>query len=173
MECLAELYVPTFHPPCTLTAKCSRYTANRQHGKALTYFLRLRRPNVLDVIREHNLFTDVQDQVLLLVEFDHERMRKRQEAGEAVDEDKSDAISLLVDNIHSIHVCAVHTHTSTLLMLFCRFRGLCLNFNPSLDTCFCISMLWSVGILILYPVSRICWCVLHIRGRAYMLKLYC
>lgn len=87
MECLAELY-----------------TANRQHGKALTYFLRLRRPNVLDVIREHNLFTDVQDQVLLLVEFDHERIRKRQEAGEVVDEDKSDAISLLVDNIHSIHI---------------------------------------------------------------------
>ncbi len=78
-------------------------------------------------------------------------MRKRQEAGEAVDEDKSDAISLLVDNIHSIHVCAVHTHTSTLLMLSADSEGLCLNFNPSLDTCFCISMLWSVGILILYP----------------------
>ncbi|KAK0499462.1 hypothetical protein EDD18DRAFT_1307946 [Armillaria luteobubalina] len=86
------------------TCLAELYTANRQHGKALTYFLRLRRPNVLDVIREHNLFTDVQDQVLLLVEFDHERMRKMQEAGEAVDEGKSDAISLLVDNIHSIRI---------------------------------------------------------------------
>ncbi|KAF8882653.1 vacuolar assembling protein VPS41 [Mucidula mucida] len=87
MECLAELY-----------------TANRQHGKALTYFLRLRRPNVLDVIREHNLFTDVKDQVLLLVEFDHELMRKREEAGETIEDGKSDAITLLVDNIHSIPV---------------------------------------------------------------------
>lgn len=87
----------------------SRYTANRQHGKALTYFLRLRRPNVLDVIREHNLFTDVKDQVLLLVEFDHELMRKREEAGETIEDGKSDAITLLVDNIHSIPVSSFET----------------------------------------------------------------
>ncbi|EEB96227.1 hypothetical protein MPER_04671, partial [Moniliophthora perniciosa FA553] len=64
-ECLAELY-----------------TANRQPGKALTYFLRLRRPIVFDLIRENNLFTDVQDQILLLVEFDHELMEKRRQARE-------------------------------------------------------------------------------------------
>lgn len=81
-----------------------RYTANRQPGKALIYFLRLRRPNVFDLIREHNLFTDVQDQVLLLVEFDHELMEKRKKNGLVVDEGKSDAITLLVDHIHSIPV---------------------------------------------------------------------
>ncbi|KAJ7638224.1 vacuolar assembling protein VPS41 [Roridomyces roridus] len=85
MECLAELYI-----------------ANRQPGKALTYFLRLRRPNVFDLIRENNLFTDVQDQALLLVEFDHELMEKRQKDGQPVT--KSEAIMLLVDHIHSIPV---------------------------------------------------------------------
>ncbi|KAJ8487764.1 hypothetical protein ONZ45_g14207 [Pleurotus djamor] len=87
MECLAELY-----------------TANRQPGKALPYYLRLRRSNVFDLIREHNLFTDVQDQALLLVEFDQELMEQRKKAGEAVNERESRAIKLLVDHIHSITV---------------------------------------------------------------------
>ncbi|KAJ6544053.1 hypothetical protein B0H19DRAFT_956201 [Mycena capillaripes] len=85
MECLAELYI-----------------ANRQPGKALTYFLRLRRPNVFDLIRDNNLFTDVQDQALLLVEFDHELMEKRKQEGQPPE--KSEAITLLVDHIHSIPV---------------------------------------------------------------------
>lgn len=87
MECLAELY-----------------TMNRQPGKALPYFLRLRRPNVFDLIREHNLFTAVQDQALLLVEFDFELMEKRRKAGEEVDPNESAAIRLLVDHIHSIPI---------------------------------------------------------------------
>ncbi|KAI0684181.1 vacuolar protein sorting-associated protein 41 [Cytidiella melzeri] len=87
MECLAELY-----------------TANRQPGKALPFYLRLRRPNVFDLIREHNLFTAVRDQVLLLVEFDRELLDKRRKAGEKVEPDQSAAITLLVDNIHSIPI---------------------------------------------------------------------
>ncbi|KAF8165888.1 vacuolar assembling protein VPS41 [Crassisporium funariophilum] len=90
MECLAELY-----------------TANRQPGKALPYYLRLRRSNVFDLIRDNNLFTDVQDQVLLLVEFDHELMEKRKAEGWAGTELQSDAITLLVDNIHSIPITRV------------------------------------------------------------------
>ncbi|KAJ7087362.1 hypothetical protein B0H15DRAFT_843711 [Mycena belliarum] len=85
MECLAELYI-----------------ANRQPGKALTYFLRLRRPHVFDLIRDNNLFTDVQDQALLLVEFDHELMEKRKSEGHPAE--TSQAIMLLVDHIHSIPV---------------------------------------------------------------------
>lgn len=81
---------------------CARYTANRQPGKALPFYLRLRRPNVFELIKEHNLFTDVQDQVLLLVEFDHELMKKRKAAGQDVSQ--SEAIELLVNNIHSIPV---------------------------------------------------------------------
>lgn len=59
---------------------------------------------MFDLIRENNLFTDVQDQVLLLVEFDHELMEKRKQEGWVGTEVKSDAINLLVNNIHSIPV---------------------------------------------------------------------
>ena len=86
MECLAELY-----------------TANRQPGKALPFFLRLRRANVFDLIREHNLFTDVQDQALLLVEFDAELREKRQAAGNEV-KGRGQAIELLVDHTYSIPI---------------------------------------------------------------------
>jgi hypothetical protein len=72
----------------------------------LPFFLRLRRPNVFDLIRENNLFTAVQDQALLLVEFDHELIEKRRAAGEEVDEGKGQAITLLVDHIYSIPVCS-------------------------------------------------------------------
>jgi hypothetical protein len=75
---------------------------NRQPGKALPFYLRLRRPNVFELINEHNLFTDVQDQVLLLVEFDHELMEKRKAAGQDIGQ--SEAISLLVNNMYSIPV---------------------------------------------------------------------
>lgn len=87
MECLADLF-----------------TANRQPGKALQYFLRLRRPNVFDLIRENNLFTDVKDQVLLLVEFDQELNGKREEEGVDTTQTRSEAISMLVDHTHSIPV---------------------------------------------------------------------
>ncbi|CAB4404043.1 unnamed protein product [Rhizophagus irregularis] len=52
MECLAELY-----------AYCG------QPDKALEYNLRLRRPNAFVLIREHGLFSAIQDKVLLLMEF--------------------------------------------------------------------------------------------------------
>lgn len=85
MECLAELFI-----------------ANRQPGKALTYFLRLRRPGVFDLIREHNLFTVVQDQALLLVEFEQDVHAKQ---GQRKSQSKHGAaIELLVDHTHSIPV---------------------------------------------------------------------
>lgn len=87
MECLADLY-----------------TLNRQPGKALPYFLRLKKPNVFDLIREYNLFADVKDQALLLVEFDLELMEKRREKGKEMDDKESRAITLLVDHSHSIPV---------------------------------------------------------------------
>ncbi|KDQ15510.1 hypothetical protein BOTBODRAFT_31824 [Botryobasidium botryosum FD-172 SS1] len=99
MECLAELYI-----------------MSRQPGKALPFFLRLRRPHVFDLIREHNLFTAVRDQALLLVEFDQELEKKRREKdGETLTADgakakggeKSAAITLLVDHTHSIPIARV------------------------------------------------------------------
>ncbi|KAH8092455.1 hypothetical protein BXZ70DRAFT_950969 [Cristinia sonorae] len=91
MECLSELFV-----------------ANRQYGKALPFFIRLRRPNVFDLIRDHNLFTSVQDQALLLVEFDHELVEKRRKEGdESVNFERGAAITLLVDHVHSIPISKV------------------------------------------------------------------
>jgi hypothetical protein len=58
---------------------------------------------VFDLIRENNLFTDVQDQALLLVEFDQGLVEKRRARGEVV-QGRSTAIALLVDHTHSIPV---------------------------------------------------------------------
>lgn len=77
---------------------------NRQPAKALPYFIRLRRPNVFDLIRDNNLFTSVQDQVILLVDFDQELTEKRRREGST----ESTLVTLLVDHIHSIPVCHIH-----------------------------------------------------------------
>ena len=96
MECLAELYI-----------------ANRQPGQALTYFLRLRRPNVFQLIQDNNLYTDVQGQVLLLVEFDQEIIETRRKAGEKEGKlgenavDRGQAINLLVNYTQSIPVSSI------------------------------------------------------------------
>lgn len=108
-----------------------RYLANRQPGRALPYVLRLRRQNVFDLIREHNLFTDVQNQALLLVEFDQELVKRRREAGEdeGLDKDgRSPAIALLADHTFSIPV-GVDSHELTELSLnrARRYRALCNN----------------------------------------------
>jgi hypothetical protein len=59
-------------------------------GKALAYFLQLKQRRVFDLIRTHNLFMAIQDQILLLVDLDAET--------------DGSAIQLLVDQIHSIPV---------------------------------------------------------------------
>ncbi|KAG8903108.1 Vacuolar protein sorting-associated protein 41 [Tulasnella sp. 403] len=103
MECIAELYMQ-----------------NRQPGKALEYYLRLRKPNVFDLIRDHNLFVVVRDQVLLLVDFDQELEQKRKgdaatdqpklptsptsDKGKSKEKETTKAIALLVDHTHSIPV---------------------------------------------------------------------
>ena len=65
---------------------------------------------MFELIREHNLFTAVQDQALLLVEFDRELMNKEKSADP---NERGVAITLLVDHIHSIPVrhfhCIPHT----------------------------------------------------------------
>jgi hypothetical protein len=73
LECIGELYL-----------------VNRQPGKALPYFLRLRRPHVFD---------------LILVEFDQERKGKMDEEDiESAKGRHGAAIQLLVDHTHSIPV---------------------------------------------------------------------
>ena len=92
MECLVELHL-----------------MNRQPGKALPYYLRLRKAGVFDLIRDHNLFPDVQDQALLLVDFEQD-MKRRREKGipgayrQTGQSKHGAAIDLLVDHTHSIPV---------------------------------------------------------------------
>lgn len=120
----------------------TRYLLNRQPGKALPYFLKLRRPGVFDLIRDHNLFTDVQDQALLLIEFDQDLILTRNKenekekeslsvattttttklkklpAEEEEDEGKfGTAITLLVDHTHSIPVRLFHLILNTLILI--------------------------------------------------------
>ncbi|KAM0751555.1 vacuolar protein sorting-associated protein 41 [Meredithblackwellia eburnea MCA 4105] len=88
MESVAELFI-----------------MNRQPGKALPYFLKLRRPGVFDLIRENNLFTDVQDQALLLIEFYHDINKDAALPSEGTPVRRHGAaISLLVDHTHSIPI---------------------------------------------------------------------
>lgn len=95
-----------------------RYMRNHQPGKALEYYLRLRKPDVFDLIRDHNLFVVVKDQVLLLVEFDQELEKSKrateaekttptaQAKGKGKEKERSQGIALLVDNPHAIPVRA-------------------------------------------------------------------
>ena len=113
---------------------------------------------MFDLIREHNLFTDVQDQILLLVEFDHELMEKRKQEGWAGAEVKSDAISLLVNNIHSIPVSFVFpSHLIRLTIFFCfRLHEWCSNSKNSHIIFSFTWMLLYTWILNLYLALRIC-----------------
>ncbi|SCZ92265.1 BZ3500_MvSof-1268-A1-R1_Chr5-2g07747 [Microbotryum saponariae] len=93
MEALAELYV-----------------LHRQPGKAVPYFLKLRRREVFELIAEWNLFTDVMDLALELVEFEEElRGEKEGKEGKEGGEDPrhGKAIELLVNHTHSIPVSKV------------------------------------------------------------------
>lgn len=94
MECLIELHL-----------------MNKQPGKAVPYFLRLRKAGVFDLIKTFNLFPDIQDQALMLVDFEQERKRRRgRPAGEQDSKDTTghskhgEAIDLLVEHTHSIPV---------------------------------------------------------------------
>lgn len=92
------------------------HVIQHQPSKALPYLLRLRRPEVFDFIKEHNLFASVQNQVLLLVDFDQEQDRPAQaeadDTRESIYRDEAmattrhgNAIALLIDHTYSIPVC--------------------------------------------------------------------
>ncbi|GAA5979343.1 hypothetical protein JCM10908_002888 [Rhodotorula pacifica] len=81
------------------------YLRNRQPGKALPYFLKLRDPHAFVLVRDYNLFTDIQDQALQLIEFDEELRRDGRE--KELPEKTSPhgiAVDLLVDHTHSIPI---------------------------------------------------------------------
>ena len=91
MECLIELH-----------------QTNKQPGKALQYYLRLKKPGAFDLIRQYNLFPDVQDQVMLLVDFEQDMLRRQKDRNtdkSAPDYSKhGQSIDMLVDHTQSIPV---------------------------------------------------------------------
>ncbi|KAG0031903.1 Vacuolar protein sorting-associated protein 41 [Podila clonocystis] len=60
------------------------YTRDDRADRALEYFLRLRRRNVFDLIRDHNLYSTVKDKAVLLMEFDQylydQKIKEREDA---------------------------------------------------------------------------------------------
>jgi hypothetical protein len=71
---------------------------------AVPFFLWPHWPKVFNLIQENNFFMVVQDQALLLVEFDQELVEKRKVQGEDM-QGWSATTALLVDHTHSITVC--------------------------------------------------------------------
>ncbi len=108
-----------------------RYVANKQADKALPYLLRLRKPHVFAFIREFNLFSAVQDQVLLLVDFDRESEVSTTVPtnGDFVASPTTgspeppsthrhgEAIALLVDHVYSIPVRIPSLRLSRILLM--------------------------------------------------------
>lgn len=92
----------TKNDPILLEVMAEMYIGRGQPARALPYYLRLRKPNVFDLIREHNLFDAVQEQALLLVEFDRERARDDVKGKEA--DKHGAAIQLLVDHTLAIPI---------------------------------------------------------------------
>jgi hypothetical protein len=165
MECLVELFL-----------------AHRQPGRALPYFLRLRRPGVFDLIRDHNLFTAVQDQALLLVQFEEEldepkaptssqatlrppAMARRTTSFRAshvepVSSKHGAAIDLLVDHTHSIPVRQGRSSRRALkLTSLCRSTASSRSSASRRATCTSTSTPSSTGIRSSPSSSRTSKCV--------------
>lgn len=92
---------------------------NRQPGKALPYFLRLRDPQAFVLVRDYNLFTDIQDQALELLDFDEELRREgREKERPEHSSPHGIAVDLLVEHTHSIPVRALSKlHIDQLLIV--------------------------------------------------------
>ncbi|GAC74618.1 vacuolar assembly/sorting protein VPS41 [Moesziomyces antarcticus T-34] len=119
MECLAELYIK-----------------NRQPGKALQYYLRLRRANVFDLIRDNNLFTAVQDQALLLIEFE-EDLKTRRAPDSSLHSKHGAAIDLLVDHTYSIPIGRVIAQLETHPRFLYMYLDALFDRDPQQVTQFC------------------------------------
>jgi hypothetical protein len=55
------------------------YTYDKQFDKALHIYLKLKRGDVFNLIAKYNLFDSIQDKIVLLMEFDPEKVRRRRQ----------------------------------------------------------------------------------------------
>uniref|UniRef100_A0A8C4NBS6 Vacuolar protein sorting-associated protein 41 homolog n=1 Tax=Eptatretus burgeri TaxID=7764 RepID=A0A8C4NBS6_EPTBU len=62
--------------PTLLHTLAELYTYDQRYDKALDIYLKLRHPDVFDLIGRHSLFNAIQDKILLLMEFDPQRAAK-------------------------------------------------------------------------------------------------
>lgn len=172
------------HSCSNLTDICEKksFILNRQPGKALPYYLKLRRPGVFDLIRDNNLFTDVQDQALLLIEFDQDMqlIKKRSSKDgtnpalpgtifpQQIIEDgetsrHGTAITLLIEHTQSIPVrlSAFLSSSSVDCLPECeRFLVLYSNYPRIANICSCILMRCLIKILIWPSITVIYKCAL-------------
>ncbi|XP_048576551.1 vacuolar protein sorting-associated protein 41 homolog isoform X2 [Nematostella vectensis] len=63
------------------------YTYLKRYDKSLAIFLKLRHPDVFNLIHQHNLFKSVQENIVMLMEFDAER-----------------AVKMLIENVDKVPV---------------------------------------------------------------------
>uniref|UniRef100_A0A3P8ZP99 Vacuolar protein sorting-associated protein 41 homolog n=1 Tax=Esox lucius TaxID=8010 RepID=A0A3P8ZP99_ESOLU len=72
-----------------LTTLAELYTYDQRYDRALEIYLRLRHKDVYQLIHKHNLFSAIEDKIVLLMDFDKEK-----------------AVDMLLDNEDKISVCA-------------------------------------------------------------------
>uniref|UniRef100_A0A3B3TDL1 Vacuolar protein sorting-associated protein 41 homolog n=1 Tax=Paramormyrops kingsleyae TaxID=1676925 RepID=A0A3B3TDL1_9TELE len=71
-----------------LTTLAELYTYDQRYDKALEIYLKLRHKDVYQLIHKHNLFSSIEDKIVLLMDFDKEK-----------------AVDMLLDNEDKISVC--------------------------------------------------------------------
>lgn len=54
------------------TLFCCRYTYDQRYDRALEIYLKLRHKDVYQLIHKHNLFSSIEDKIVLLMDFDKE-----------------------------------------------------------------------------------------------------
>ena len=73
-----------------MDALAKLYTDDKQYDKTLEILLKLKRGNVFELIRQHNLYDAIHDKVVLLMEFDRDK-----------------AVEILVSNADKIPIAQV------------------------------------------------------------------
>uniref|UniRef100_H2M7Z1 Vacuolar protein sorting-associated protein 41 homolog n=1 Tax=Oryzias latipes TaxID=8090 RepID=H2M7Z1_ORYLA len=76
-----------------LTTLAELYTYDQRYDKALEIYLRLRHKDVYQLIHKHNLFSSIEDKIVLLMDFDKEK-----------------AVDMLLDNEDKISVSIHYLH---------------------------------------------------------------
>uniref|UniRef100_A0A8C6V0T5 VPS41 subunit of HOPS complex n=1 Tax=Neogobius melanostomus TaxID=47308 RepID=A0A8C6V0T5_9GOBI len=72
-EMILHEFLKTDYESCIIIWPLSRYTYDQRYDKALEIYLRLRHKDVYQLIHKHNLFSSIEDKIVLLMDFDKEK----------------------------------------------------------------------------------------------------